>query len=119
MAGAALQIPVLMAVWDNPSLTSLGAAAAACLQVVPTPWGMMPAVPAGMPPMWMRPGMMPVGPVPYPIAYQQVRLWLLLVMSAMRSAQAGAARLISIQCTVATVCCGLHSFTCQLRQHWC
>lgn len=44
------------------------------VQVVPTPWGMMPAVPAGMPPMWVRPGMMPVGPVPYPIAYQQVRM---------------------------------------------
>lgn len=51
----------------------------ACLlllpQVVPTPWGMVPAVPAGMPPMWMpRPGMMPGISMPYPIAYQQVQL---------------------------------------------
>lgn len=44
-------------------------------QVVPTPWGMVPAVPAGMPPMWMpRPGMMPGMAMPYPIAYQQVQL---------------------------------------------
>jgi hypothetical protein len=44
------------------------------VQVVPTPWGMMPAVPAGMPPMWVRPGMMPGVAMPYPIAYQQVRM---------------------------------------------
>jgi hypothetical protein len=44
-------------------------------QVVPTPWGMVPAVPAGMPPMWMpRPGMMPGMAMPYRIAYQQVRV---------------------------------------------
>lgn len=57
------------------ALTVSSACLLVLLQVVPTPWGMVPAVPAGMPPMWMpRPGMMPGMAMPYPIAYQQVHL---------------------------------------------
>lgn len=82
LQSAGLQSAVLfdsVRVFAGASLIKAAVLAVSCcamlccvLQVVPTPWGMMPAVPAGMPHMWVpRPGMMPA--MPYPIAYQQVR----------------------------------------------